>query len=358
MRETHLLDEDWSEARFQRIQDTLLVVAERADEHEMEDDYDCAMVAFDLRSRRPLGPVRSLTSPVHLCELPLFRPEPVLASTAPGALIITDVRDGSVLKTFPVSDARRKGLLDYEYDLALGRHDGRDLLFLHEVGEGTYGRVWWATDLTTGAPVPGMFGKHLCYTETSGRLTLRHGYLAHPTTREVVEFWPDDFHVINASSIDVFRAEDGDPVGSVRIENWVPEEREVDIAHAAGRTYLAEAGDIFTLPELEPALPQQGPWVAVSRVSEWGGRPVAVLVEENYLRKSTAQLSYLFLDVEAPEKIVIPWSAPPPPPETRIRPQVDDLLVTPEGTIVISSIKGVHVIDIDPEEAARSGRTD
>lgn len=359
MRETHLLGQDWGgEARFQRVRDTLLVVSKKVDEHKPKDGHERIMVTFDLRDRRPLGPARPFTSPVHLCELPMFGPEPVLASMTPDSLIITDVRDGSVLKTFPVTGARRTGPYDHEYDLALGRYGDQDLLFLHEKDEGFYGQVWWAMDLATGAPVPGTYCTHFCYTETSGRLTLRHGYLAHPTTDEVVEFSDDDFSVFNGHFICVHRAEDGTYLGKVPIKDWVPEDRAVDIAHAAGRTYLAEAGALFTLPDLKPALPHQQEWAAVSRVTEWGGRPVTVLYEENRFDQPWNRLSYLFLDVEAPEKFPIPWTAAHLPETSRLFPQVHDLLVTPEGTIMLSTDKGVHMIDLDPEEAARADHPD
>ena len=107
---------------------------------------------------------------------------------------------------------------------------------------------------------------------------------------------------------------------------------------AAGRTYLAESGNIVTLPDLEPVFPED-PWVLVSRVTECGGRPVAVLVQDQCYPREPRRLCSLFLDTDTPEKVVIPWSVPP---------QVHDLLATPDGTIVVSSAEGVHVLDVDP----------
>ncbi|QUX31178.1 hypothetical protein KGD83_12190 [Nocardiopsis akebiae] len=109
-----------------------------------------------------------------------------------------------------------------------------------------------ATDLATGEPVPGMTYEHYRYREISERLTLRHGYLAWPTTEEVVEVHPDELTVVDKSFIYVQQADDGSWVGKTRLHSGVPEDRDVEITHAAGHTYLAEAGDIITLPDLEP----------------------------------------------------------------------------------------------------------
>ncbi|MFE1468603.1 hypothetical protein [Nocardiopsis dassonvillei] len=203
-----------------------------------------------------------------------------------------------------------------------------------------------AVDLATGEPVPGMAYEHYRYREISERLTLRHGYLAWPTTEEVVEFGAEDFSVVDKCFVYVQRADDGAWVGKVGLHSGVPEGRDVEIAHAAGRTYLAESGNIVTLPDLEPVFPED-PWVLVSRVTECGGRPVAVLVQDQCYPREPRRLCSLFLDTDTPEKVVIPWSVPP---------QVHDLLATPDGTIVVSSAEGVHVLDVDPEKAARTSR--
>ncbi|WP_190394653.1 hypothetical protein [Nocardiopsis deserti] len=338
MRETRLLGEDWHEARLQMVGDTLLVV--------MDDDSDPGLphdsflsAAFDLRSRRPLGPALSFGSPVHLVGLPRLGPEPVLAFTTSKDLVIADVRDGSALETFPLPGTRTGERLYDECDLALGHYGGRDLLFLHEGGYGTYDHWVTAVDLATGEPVSGMTYRHYRYRKISERLTLRHGYLAWPSTEEVVEVHPDDLSVTDEPFVYVRRADDGSWVGKVHLHGWVPEGRGVEIAHAAGRTYLAESGNIVTLPDLEPVCPED-PWVLVSRVTEWAGRPVAVLVQERrYPQEPPGRLCHLFLDTDTPEKVVLPWSVPP---------QVHDLLATPDGAIVVSSAEGVHVLDVDP----------
>lgn len=347
MRGMRLLGGDWREACLQRVRDTLLVMVE--DEHESSPfHYGFLAIAFDLRSRRPLGPVHSFDSQVRLGGLPLVGPEPVLAFTTPRALMVADVHDGSILGSFPLPGAHTKKPVYDEGDLALGRYGGRDLLFLNEDGDGTYHRVVWAMDLATGEPVPGLACDHYRYREISERLTLRHGYLAWPTTEEIVEFEADNFSVIDEPFVYVQRADDGSWVGKVHLYDWVPEGRDVEIAHAAGRTYLAEAGDILTLPDLKPVFPEKGPSVVVSRVTEWSGRPVAVLVQDQRRpQESPTRLCHLFLDTDTPEKVVIPWSVPP---------RVHDLLATSEGTIVVSSAEGVHIVDVDPEEAARTGR--
>ncbi|PDP84547.1 hypothetical protein CQJ94_28190 [Glycomyces fuscus] len=346
MRETRLLGEDWHGARLQLVRDTLLVVVDDEREASLLND-GFLTVAFDLRSRRPLGPALSFGSPVHLVGLPRFGPEPVLAFTTSKDLVITDVRDGSVLKTFPLPGTRAgEQVYDVCY-LALGHYGGRDLLLLHEGGYGLYDHWVSATDLAIGEPVPGMTYEHYRYREISERLTLRHGYLAWPTTEEVVEVHPDDLSVTDEPFVYVRRADDGSWVGKVRLHGWVPEDRDVEIAHAAGRTYLAEAGNIVTLPDLEPVLPED-PWVSVSRVTEWGGRPVAVLVQDRRYPQEPRRLCSLFLDTDTPEKVVIPWSVPP---------QVHDLLATPDGTIVVSSAEGVHVLDVDPGKRASPAET-
>ncbi|NKZ00084.1 hypothetical protein [Nocardiopsis alborubida] len=338
MRETRLLGEDWHGARLQLVRDTLLVVVDDESELGLLNDGFLA-AAFDLRSRRPLGPALSFASPIHLVDLPALGPEPVLAFTTSKDLVIADVRDGSVLETFPLPGTRTgEQVYDMCY-LALGHYGGRDLLFLHEGGYGTYDHWVSAMDLATGEPVPAMTYEHYRYREVSERLTLRHGYLAWPSTEEVVEFGAEDFSVFDKCFVYVQRADDGAWVGKVGLYSGVPEDRDVEIAHAAGRTYLAEAGNIVTLPDLEPVFPED-PWVLVSRVTEWGGRPVAVLIQRRrYLQEPSGQLCHLFLDTDAPEKAVIPWSVPP---------QVHDLLATPDGTIVVSSAEGVHVLDVDP----------
>jgi hypothetical protein len=346
MRETRLLGEDWHGARLQLVRNTLLVVVD--DECEPGVLNDGFLTAtFDLTSRRPLGSAHSFASPIHLVGLPSLGPKPVLAFITSKTLMIADVRDGSILKTFPLPSTLTEERFYEVCYLALGHYGGRDLLFLHEDDEGLYHRLVWAVDLATGEPVPGMTYEHYRYREISERLTLRHGYLAWPSTEEVVEFGAEDFSVVDKSFIYVQRADDGSWVGKVGLHSGVPEDRGVEIAHAAGRTYLAESGNIVTLPDLEPVFPED-PWVLVSRVTEWGRRPVAVLVQERrYPQEPPGQLCHLFLDTDTPEKAVIPWSVPP---------QVHDLLVTPDGTIVVSSAEGVHVLDVDPEEAARTGR--
>jgi hypothetical protein len=347
MREMLLLDEDWHGAHLQLVRDTLLVVVDDESEPGLLNDNVLA-AAFDLTSRRPLGPAHSSASPVHLVGLSALGPEPVLAFTTSKNLMITDARDGSALKSFPLPGTHTgKHFYDACY-LALGHYGGRDLLFLHEEGDGPYHRSVRAVNLATGEPVPGMAYDHYRYRELSERLTLDHGYLAWPTTEEVVEFWDDDFSVLDKPFVYVRRADDGSWVGKVGLDSSVPEDRGVGIARAAGRTYLAEAGDVFTLPDLEPVFPGVNPWVVVSRVTEWGGRPVAVLVEEqDYPQEFPGRLCHLFLDTDTPEKVVIPWSVPP---------RVHDLLVTPADTIVVSSAEGVHVLDVDPGETARTGR--
>ncbi|MCK9869493.1 hypothetical protein MRI28_07475 [Nocardiopsis dassonvillei] len=338
MRETRLLGEDWHRARLQLVQDTLLVVVDDDSDPGLPHDSFLA-AAFDLPSRRPLGPVLSFSSPVHLVGLPRLGPEPVLAFTTSKDLVIADVRDGSVLKTFALPGTHTDGRFYDECDLALGHYGGRDLLFLHEGGYGTYDHWVTAVDLATGEPVPGMAYEHYRYREVSECLTLRHGYLAWPTTEEVVEFGAEDFSVVDKCFVYVQRADDGAWVGKMGLHSGVPEGRDVEIAHAAGRTYLAESGNIVTLPDLEPVFPED-PWVLVSRVTEWGGRPVAVLVQDQrYQQEPPGRLCHLFLDTDTPEKVVIPWSVPP---------RVHDLLVTPDGTIVVSSAEGVHVLDVDP----------
>lgn len=346
MRETRLLGEDWHGARLQLVRDTLLVVVDDESEPGLLNGNFLA-AAFDLGSRRPLGPAHSFASPIHLVGLPALGPEPVLAFTASKALKIADVRDGSVLKTFPLPRTHKDERFYEVCGLALGHYGGRNLLFLHEDDEGLYHRSVTAVDLATGEPVPGMACDHYRYREISERLTLRHGYLAWFTTEEVVEFGAEDFSVVDKSFIYVQRVDDSSWVGKVGLHNGAPEDREVEIAHAAGRTYLAEAGNIVTLPGLEPVFPED-PWVEVSRVTEWGGRPVAVLVQNRrYRQEPPGKLCHLFLDTDTPEKVVIPWPVPP---------QVYDLLATPEGTIVVSSAEGVHVLDVDPEAAARTSR--
>ncbi|WP_026126711.1 MOSC domain-containing protein [Nocardiopsis xinjiangensis] len=352
IREMRLLGADRGEARLQRVQDILLVTFETERGTGPARDLYRA-IAFDLRTCRALSPVHSFDHPVHLSDLPALGPEPVLAFTVIGALKIADLRDGSVLQTFPLPHAGERLRLD-DCELALGRYGGRDLLFLHEDGIG-YECEWWAVDLATGEPVgDGLVDAHFRYTEVSERLTLRHGYLAHASTEEVVEFGTEDFSVINAPFVYVYSAEDGSWVGKIRLHNGVPEDRNVEIARAAGRTYLAEAGSILTLPEMEPVF-SRDVWgveevlTVVSRVTEWGGRPVAVLARKpEHSPEVPGQLGYLFLDTETPEKVVLPWPVPL---------RVHDLQVTTDGTIVISSVEGVHVLHTDPAEAARSGRT-
>ena len=347
MRATRLLGEDWYEASIERVGDTLLVLVDDEPEPGTFNDGLLAIV-FDLTSRRPLGPVLSLDSSVRLSDFPPFGPEPVLAFTTRTSLVIADVREGSALETFPLPGPYKENGHFDECDLALGRCGGQDLLFLHEGGEhdeGPYHRSVLAVNLATGEPVPAMACDHFRYKEISERLTLRHDYLVWPTTEEVVEFWADDFAVVDKPFVYVQRADDGSWVGKVGLHEMVPEGRAVEIAHAAGRTYLAEAGTIVTLPDLKPVFSEEDPWVTVSRVTEWGGRPVAVLIRERpRSQESPGRLCHLFLDTDTPEQVVIPWSVPP---------RVHDLLATPDGTIVVSSAEGVHVIDVDPEEAAR-----
>ncbi|QUX31171.1 hypothetical protein KGD83_12150 [Nocardiopsis akebiae] len=338
MRETLLLGEDWHGARLQLVRDTLLVVVDDDSDPGLPHDSFLA-AAFDLPSRRPLGPVHSFRSPVQLVDLPRLGPEPVLAFVAPKVLTIADVRDGSVLKTFALPRTYTDERFYEVCALALGRCGGRDLLFLHEDDEGLYHRSVTAVDLGTSEPILGMACEHYRYREISERLTLRHGYLAWATTEEVVEFGAEDFSVVDKCFVYVQRADDGSWVGKVCLHSGVPDGRDVEIAHAAGRTYLAESGNIVTLPDLEPVFPND-PWVLVSRVTEWGGRPVAVLVQgRGYSQEPPGRLCHLFLDTDTPEKAVIPWSVPP---------QVHDLLVTSDGTIVVSSAEGVHVLDVDP----------
>ncbi|MBE3001218.1 hypothetical protein IDM40_21345 [Nocardiopsis sp. HNM0947] len=351
----HLLGEDWQFATFQQAGSTVVVTAE--DDHDPVSE-DVMVMPFDLRERVQRRPGRGFTvrGPVHLGVLVSLRPEPVLAYQGPEGLTVTDPWDGGVLKNFPLEREYRQ--FDDAYDLILTHHEGRDLLFLHEDARGgPYDRILRTWDLATGLPIPGSAGEHKCYRLVSGRLTFRHGYLAHPTSPVVVDHTPDDFHVVNAIFLDVEREGDGTGpfVGSVRVEEGfdaVPEGRAVDVARAGGRTYLAEAGDIFTLPELERVFPVDL-WAVVSRVTEWAGRPVAVLVrkpahlDENRddLIYEPLQLSFMFLDVAAPVWHVLPWTVP-------LRPF--DLLATPEGTIMVSSSEGVHVVRVDPEETVRS----
>lgn len=346
MQEIRLLDKRWNGACLQLVRGTLLVSVE--DEPEPGFFTDGRLAApFDLASLRPLGPVNSFGSPVHLAGLPSFGPDPVVASITSRTLKITDVRDGTVLKSFPLPGADAEERFHDVCDLALGHYGGRDLLFLHEANhEGPYGRSVSAVDLAAGEPIPALGFDYHRYREISEHLTLRHGYLACPTTEEVVEFWTDDFSVIDKPFVYVQRADDGSWVGKVDLYQGVPEGRAVEIAHAAGRTYLAEAGDIVTLPDLEPVFPEGDLWAVVSRVTEWEGRPVAITVQErNRPGELTRRLYHLFLDTDAPKKVVLPWSVPP---------RVHDLLATPDGTIVVSSAEGVHVLKVDPAEAARA----
>lgn len=346
VRETHLLGEEWRGAWFQQVRDTVLVTADAQRGDEPTPEFFYLATAFDLASHQDLSPVHSFDYPVRLSELPVLGPEPVLAFLVSGALKIADPRDGSVLRTFPLPHAGERIRLDH-CELALGRYGGRDLLYLHDMSKG-YEHEWWAVDLATGEPAGGgLVDAHFRYTEVSERLTLRHGYLAHASTEEVHEFGAEDFSVINAPFVYVYRAEDGARVGKIRLWDYVPEDRDVEIAHAAGRTYLAEAGSIVTLPDLEPVFPEKGIWTVftvVSRVTEWGGRPVAVLVQQRSHRDAPGQLCYVFLDTGAPDLVALPWSVPS---------GVRDLLATPDGTIVVSSDAGVHVLNTDPAEAAR-----
>ncbi|NYH55758.1 hypothetical protein HNR06_005347 [Nocardiopsis arvandica] len=344
MKATRLLGEDWYGASLQLVRDTFLVMVEGENDPNAF-NYDFLAIAFDVTSHRPLGPVHSFDSLVRLSDFPSVGPEPVLAFTTRTSLMITDVRDGSVLRTFSLAHAGNRRY--DECDLALGSSGGRDLLFLHQGGHGPYDHSVLAVDLATGEQVPEMGCDHNRYREISERLTLRHDYLAWPSTEEVTEFWTDDFVVFDKPFIYVQRADDGSWVGKVGLDDCVPEYRDVEIAHAAGRTYLAEAGNIVTLPDLKPVFPEEDPWVVVSRVTEWGGRPVAVLVQEQSHFQPSRRLCHLFLDTDTPEQIVIPWSVPP---------QVHDLLATSDGTIVVSSAEGVHILEIDPEGAARAGR--
>ncbi|MFY7068463.1 hypothetical protein ACOQFV_21605 [Nocardiopsis changdeensis] len=344
MQETRLLGEEWRGACLQLVQDTLLVVMEDEREDARLTDLFLA-VAFDLRSRRPLGPMNSFGSPVHLVGLPALAPTPVLASATAETLTITDMRNGSVLKTFPLPDTGTGKRSFDGYHLAMGHHGGRDLLFLHQAGEGHHHSVS-AVDLATGESLPALGFNHCRYREISECLTLRHGYLVCPTTKEVVEAWDYGFDTIDKPFVHVQRADDGSRVGEVGLHGWVPEGRAVDIVRAAGNTYLAEAEDIVTLPDLEPVFSAGDPWAVVSRVTEWDGRPVAVIVQERNRPQELPGLLYLlFLDTKTPQKIVLPWPAPP---------RVHDLLATPDGTIVVSSAAGVHVLDVDPSEAART----
>ncbi|CAL9388301.1 hypothetical protein SUDANB121_01212 [Nocardiopsis dassonvillei] len=349
MREIRLLGEGWGRARLQLVQDTLLVTVE--DEHAsgpLSDDH--LAIAFDLPSRRPLGPAASFASPVHLAELPSFGSAPVLASLTSKTLVINDVRDGSVLETFPLPGVGTGEGFQDACHLAVGHHGGRDLLFLHEGGGGPYHRSVSAVDLATGEPLPALGDDHFRYREVSECLTLRHGYLAWPGTEEVVEFWADGFDVVDKPFVYVQRADDGARVGKVGLDHGVPEDRAVEIAHAAGCTYLAEAGDIFTLPGLEPVFPEGDPWTVVSRVTEWDGRPVAVLVrEQGHPQELPGRLYHLFLDTDTPRKVALPWSLPP---------RVHDLAAATDGTIVVSSAEGVHAFDVDPAAAARTDPPD
>ncbi|WP_017615674.1 hypothetical protein [Nocardiopsis salina] len=53
----------------------------------------------------------------------------------------------------------------------------------------------------------------------------------------------------------------------------------------------------------------------------------------------------MFLDEATPVRHVLPWTVPHHP---------FDLLATPEGTIMVSSAEGVHVVRVDPGETVRS----
>jgi hypothetical protein len=204
-----------------------------------------------------------------------------------------------------------------------------------------------AVDLATGDPVLDLAYSHFRYKEeVSERLTLGHGYLAWPTTEETLEFWTDGFTVIDKPFVYVQQADDGSWVGKVSLHDGAPEERAVEIARAAGPTYLAEAGTIVTLPDLKPVFPKEDPWALVSRVTEWGGRPVAVIVREpspcSGLQRGCVTC---FLDTDTPDLGVIPWEIPA---------GVHDLVATTDGTIMVSSAEGVHVTEVDPQEAARA----
>ena len=347
-----LLDEEWCSARLQRVRSTLLVMVAEGRAPIPGDGHGYSAVAFDLTSRSPLSPVHFFDTPAHLGGLPSLGPEPVLARASSDVrnLVIADVRDGSVLKTFPLPDgplpsADKRRWVRFADDLALGHHGGRDLLFLHEDNGPGYAKVVWAVDLATGAPAPDVTCDHFRYKEISERITLRHGYLAWSTTEETVTVHSEDFSVTDEPFVYVQRA-DGSWVGKVHLPDPVPEDRDVEIVHAVGRTYLAESGSIFTLPDLKPVFPGEDVGVVVSRVTEWAGRPVAVLIQQrNRAQGLPERLCHMFLDTDVPEKVVIPWMVPP---------EIQDLLVTPDGTIVVSSAEGVHVLDVDPKEAARS----
>lgn len=103
--------------------------------------------------------------------------------------------------------------------------------------------------------------------------------MAHPPRRSSKSIPTTAPSSTSPSPIYVQRADDDSWVGKVRLHSGVPEDRDVEITRAAGHTYLAEAGDIITLPDLEPVFPED-PRTMVSRMTEWDGRPVAVLVQE------------------------------------------------------------------------------
>jgi hypothetical protein len=69
MRATRLLDHGWGGACLQRVGATLLVVV---DTEPAPGTFDAGVLAavVDLRSLRPLSPVRSFDQPVRLGSLP------------------------------------------------------------------------------------------------------------------------------------------------------------------------------------------------------------------------------------------------------------------------------------------------
>ena len=290
--------------------------------------------AFDTRSLRPLGTAFEAQGPVNLAVAPEGEdwPGTILVQASRRSVSVRDPRTGSPLLETDLAEPGER----WPDDVALRVVDKEAVVFLFgEDGDG--GTRWWAVDPYTGATVPDLADSRPGHEARGERMSFAGDYLVAPG--QDPGFDPVILADYEHPRERVYRLEDGEYLGEVESHA----DSETVAARVGGRSLLAVAGRVHSLPDLELVAELGGPRTLTSLV-EWDGEAVAVYQEEDARPEGLGgwyldHLRVRWLDRSGQPVTEVPGTWPG---------ELEDLVAAPGEVIVLATTEGVHALHVDP----------
>lgn len=290
--------------------------------------------AFDPAVREPLGPALHVRGAACLAPRTGPRSAPAVVHAMPGALVLSDPRTGSPLRRVPLQGRERWS--GDPTGLAAGTLGGRPTVFVLDE-EPWNEHEWWAVDLGTGVPVPGLGDAFHAHHMVREKMALAGEYLVAPVQRvRLDDFLMDE---VEDRFQSVYRLSDGRRIAEIECERG----EEAVAAVVGGRPLMAVEGRVHALPDLDPVVELGSARNRTVRaLAEWAGLPVLVFTEEEggYFPAGDRpfRLFFRFLDRSDRPTTEISWTGAA---------GVYDVVAATDGTVAVSTSKGLYVLRVD-----------